>query len=102
GYDRHYTLVPSGAPVPAGDWPTAVSHSGNRVTTGSPVLIDVGAAGKGYLVDLFAELLHDAGLHDFVVDASGDLLFSATEPRRVALEHPLDPSLAIGVVTMTS
>jgi thiamine biosynthesis lipoprotein len=100
GYDREYSLVPTGAASPAGDWSAEVRRLGSRVTTDAPVLIDVGAAGKGYLVDLVGELLRDAGVREFVVDASGDLLLSATEPRRIALEHPLDPSLAIGVVTM--
>ncbi len=101
GYDRDYSLVPSGAPAPAGDWSAEVSRRGSRVTTRSPVLIDVGAAGKGYLVDLVGEVLRDAGVHEFVVDASGDLLVSVTEERRIGLEHPFDPSLAIGVATLS-
>jgi thiamine biosynthesis lipoprotein len=76
-----------------------VSRSGSRITTTSPTVIDVGAAGKGYLVDLVADVLVKAGITEFVIDASGDLLTSG-EPLRVGLEHPFDPSKAIGVVTI--
>jgi thiamine biosynthesis lipoprotein len=100
GYDREYSLVPAGAPAPAADWATAVTRVGSSVTTASPLLIDVGAAGKGYLVDLVAEVLVSAGEREFVINASGDLLVSTREPRRVALEHPFDPSLAIGIAKL--
>ena len=36
-------------------------------------MIDVGAAGKGYLVDLVCDILRHEGLTEFAVDASGDL-----------------------------
>jgi thiamine biosynthesis lipoprotein len=86
--------------VPAPGWTTEVSREGSTVTTRSPVLIDVGAAGKGYLVDLVGEILHEHDVDEFVIDASGDLLVSSALPRRIALEHPFDPSLAIGVVEL--
>ncbi|MCU1414994.1 MAG: FAD:protein transferase [Microbacteriaceae bacterium] len=101
GYDREYSLTPTGPAAPADDWSAEVSRRGSRLITDAPVLIDVGAAGKGYLVDLVGELLTDAGVREFVIDASGDLLVSVASPRRIALEHPFDPSLAIGVVTMS-
>jgi thiamine biosynthesis lipoprotein len=102
GYDRDYSLIRHGESLPAADWMTEVSRSGSVVTTEAPVLIDVGAAGKGYLVDLVGEVLRDGGIDEFVIDASGDLLVSERQPRRIALEHPLDPSLAIGVVELQS
>jgi thiamine biosynthesis lipoprotein len=102
GYDSEYSLRRKGASLVAADWNTEVSRDGSVVTVESPVLIDVGAAGKGYLVDLVGELLHDRGVHEFVIDASGDLLFSTERARRIALEHPFDPSLAIGVVELSS
>lgn len=73
--------------------------AGTVLTTTRPVTIDIGAAGKGYLVDLVAGLLADAGHDAFTVDASGDIAHRGA-PIRVGLEHPYDPARAIGVVTL--
>jgi thiamine biosynthesis lipoprotein len=101
GYDRSYSFRVSSDPaaVPVWDDSTAV-WDGRALTTRQPVLVDVGAAGKGYLVDLVAGLLDAAGVAEYVVDASGDLLHRGDEPVRIALEHPFDPSLAVGVVEL--
>ena len=100
GYDARYSLARRGPGIPAPDWGDEVSRDGCTLTTRSPVLVDVGAAGKGYLVDLVGELLHEGGIHTYVIDASGDLLVSGPEATAVALEHPFDPSMAIGEVTL--
>jgi len=72
------------------------------LTTSEPVVIDVGAAGKGYLVDIIAGMLLDAGIEEYIVDGSGDLVHRGDEPVRVGLEHPFDPSLAIGVYELSN
>lgn len=102
GLDRDYSLTPSPSPVEVPEWDAAMSWDGRRLTTRMPVVLDVGAAGKGYLVDLVAGLLRDAGVEEYVVDASGDLLHRGDEPLRVALEHPFDPSQAIGVYELSN
>lgn len=101
GYDAAYTLraVAQPAAVPAWesfDWayPVLVAHE--------PLLLDVGAAGKGHLVDLLADVLAQHGVHSFTIDASGDLLHQQPEPLRVALEHPGDVTRAIGVAELTT
>lgn len=99
GYDRDYRLTATTRErVPA--WSDAISWDGTFLDTVSPVLLDVGAAGKGYLVDLVSELITEAGIHEHVVDAAGDLR-TAGVPLRVALEHPADPTMAIGVVELS-
>jgi FAD:protein FMN transferase len=100
GYDRTYSLKQSGPPAAAPPWNEAFSWDGHSLTTLSPVSIDVGAAGKGYLVDLVAELLVEGGHLAGIVDASGDLRQWGSPPIRVALEHPLDPSKAIGIANL--
>ena len=99
GYDQSYSLqsVAEPAAVPAWesfDWtyPTLVAHQ--------PLLLDVGAAGKGHLVDLVAEVLAEHDVTDVTIDASGDLLHCQDEPLRVALEHPGDATRAIGVAEL--
>jgi len=110
GYDAQYSLVPAVTPT-GQDVPATVPRladvvddasalrAGSVVHTTRPVTVDVGAAGKGYLVDLVVAMLDDAGFDTFTVDASGDL-FRRGAPIRVALEHPYDPSKAIGVVEL--
>jgi len=101
GYDRAYSLQPSAvrAPVPA--WNDSFAWDGEHLDTVRPVTIDVGAAGKGYLVDIVAGELRSAGINDFVVDASGDLVHAGAGSLRVGLEHPLDTTKAIGIVTVS-
>ena len=101
GYDSEYTLVQRGQPSAPADWSAEVIRDGSTITTTGPVLIDVGAAGKGYLVDIVGELLHENDVDEFVIDASGDLLVSTQQPRRIGLEHPFDPSMAIGFVELS-
>lgn len=102
GYDRDYTLRPRDEAVEVPVWDDIMHWDGARLTTTDRVLVDVGAAGKGYLVDLVAAVLDDAGLDDYLVDASGDLLHRGAEPVRVGLEHPVDPTLAIGVCELSN
>ncbi|MBG6239615.1 thiamine biosynthesis lipoprotein [Mycetocola sp. CAN_C7] len=101
GYDASYSLVPERGPrrgAPA--WADIAVLDGTTLTTTVPVTIDIGAAGKGYLVDVVAALLTTAGHTTFTVDASGDIAHRGA-PIRVALEHPYDPARAVGVVTLT-
>lgn len=106
GYDRGYSLRPVAAGgAGAADsrarptWAADVRREGRMLTT-APAVIDVGAAGKGYLVDLVAAVLREHGRSEFVVDASGDLVHVGPSPVRVGLEHPLDPTKAIGTATL--
>jgi FAD:protein FMN transferase len=100
GYDEAYTLQPGPGHLPPPAWDDVLEWRGRTVSTRAPVLLDVGAAGKGQLVDQVAGVLSAAGVDEFTIDASGDLLTAGVEPVRVALEHPFDPSKAIGVVEL--
>lgn len=101
GYDRTYSLRPNGGTTIVAPWDEAVAWDGEALTTLRPVTLDVGAAGKGYLVDLVSELLLAAGHNDAIVDGSGDMRRVGAPPMRVALEHPLDASKAIGVANVS-
>ena len=100
GYDRAYSLRPTGMVRSAPHWDEAFSWDGSGLTTLRPVSIDVGAAGKGYLVDIVLGLLAEAGHTEVIVDASGDIRHSGAEPIRVALEHPKNPDKAIGIANI--
>lgn len=99
GYDARLTLAPRGDARPAAAWRDVLSWSDGELALARPATVDVGAVGKGRLVDLVlaALALHVDG--DLVVDASGDLAVrGAAVP--IGLEHPYDPTRAIGVVTV--
>jgi thiamine biosynthesis lipoprotein len=101
GYDSDYTLRPSGSAAHDRlSWAEDVVRSGTTVITRGPVVIDVGAVGKGYLVDLVAAVLHEAGLTRFVIDAGGDLRRSGSGTIRVGLEDPRNPRRVIGVARL--
>ncbi|MEU5951214.1 FAD:protein FMN transferase [Streptomyces sp. NPDC047525] len=107
GYDATYSLRPAPGAVRAAEhargrpaWAADVDRDGTRVITRRPLVIDVGAAGKGYLVDLLSAVLREAGHHRFVVDGSGDLRHSGPRATRVGLEHPFDPRRVIGVAEL--
>lgn len=100
GYDRAYSLRASGHATPAPAWEDAIAWDGTALTTIRPVTLDVGAAGKGHLVDLVTELLVSAGHGDVIVDGSGDIRHAGPLPIRVALEHPLDAKRAIGIANV--
>jgi thiamine biosynthesis lipoprotein len=104
GYDAAYRLVASGDPLPAPRWADAMAlrHTaeGIELDTVLPVTIDVGAAGKGYLVDLVGDVLATRGVSETLVDASGDVRVRGERSIRVALEHPADPAKAVGVAEL--
>lgn len=106
GYDAGYSLRPrrdaSGALAsrPAPSWRTAAHRDATTLTLDEAAVLDVGAGGKGYLVDLVAGVLAEHGLAEHVVDAGGDLRAAVPEPLTVALEDPRDPARAVGVVRL--
>lgn len=95
GYDAEYRLRPVGEPRAAPSWSSA-RRDGTVLTVPEGTVLDIGAVGKGYLVDLVARVLAERG-QPSVIDAGGDILNAGTAPVRVALEHPDDPTMAVGV-----
>jgi thiamine biosynthesis lipoprotein len=101
GYDANYSLK-TGTLQPTPAWPTVLDYNFPNLRIKQPALLDLGAAGKGYLVDIVAQLISDAGITDFCVNAGGDMLERQTggEPMQVGLEHPDHSDEAIGVVSL--
>lgn len=96
GYDAALTLVDRGAQAAPAPWRDALHWSDAELELRSPATIDVGAIGKGRLVDLVLAEVSAYVDGRIVVDASGDLAVRGGL-ERIALEHPYDPSRAIGV-----
>lgn len=98
GYDATYSLETKTLQAPP-MWEDAIEYMFPRLTMKQPVLLDVGAAGKGYLVDIVGNLLLDQGILSFTINAGGDIVQRDAEEKkiRVGLEHPNDSTSAIGV-----
>lgn len=100
GYDAAYTLRDrEPAPAPAG-WQQLLTWRDGLLALSEPATIDVGALGKGRLVDLVLGILRSTVTGDITVDAGGDLAVRG-RPQRIGLEHPFDPRRAIGVWEVT-
>ncbi len=101
GYDRDYTLRQKAMTVPKA-WDDVLAYDFPHVVLKEPVMLDFGAAGKGYLVDIVSELLEKNGITSYCVDAGGDMRHRSTrnETFRVGLENPEQTNEAIGVATI--
>lgn len=101
GYDAHYSLQEKKLSTPP-QWDDALIYNYPNLITTQPVLLDVGAAGKGYLIDIVSELLEQSGITNYTVDAGGDMRHRTTAhtPLRVGLENPADATQVIGIVDL--
>lgn len=90
------TGAPAAAPE---DWRDLLARDAGTLRLREPATIDVGALGKGRLVDRVLAAVGKRSTGDIVVDASGDLAVRGA-PVRIGLEHPYDTTRAIGVVTI--
>lgn len=105
GYDPTYSFTPACDITEMhgqerATWSKDILRDGTSLVTQRPHTIDVGAAGKGYLVDIISEILRETGLTEFIVDASGDLRHLSEVGIQVGLEHPFDPQMVIGVANL--
>jgi len=97
GYDADYSLQPREQTM-LPSWDEVLDWKGAILKTTQPVTLDVGAAGKGYLVDLVSHVLEKAGINEYVVDASGDFRHRGVRENNVGLEHPSLTGKIIGVI----
>jgi len=100
GYDAAYSLKSKPLTKPP-TWDAAFTYQSNTLRTNRPILLDFGAAGKGYLVDIVAEVLRAHGVSRFCIDAGGDMRCEGLdEPLRIGLENPQDFSEIVGVALL--
>ncbi len=98
GYDAEYSLQPKPLTVPPA-WDEVLDYKYPKLTLKKPALLDFGAMGKGYLIDIIGELLEKNGISEYTVDAGGDIRHRGSE-LRVGLENPLDFTEALGIATI--
>ena len=100
GYDKNYSFKPRSLHTPE-RWEDALEYKTGKLKLLKPVLLDFGAVGKGYLVDIVAAILEKHGVESFCIDASGDLLCKNLErPEIIGLEHPDAVGSVIGTIEL--
>ena len=97
GYDATYTLVQKKELESPPLWEQAMEYSYPNLLVKKPTLLDFGAGGKGYLIDLVGEILDQHGIHEYCIDAGGDILRKGEGLLRVGLENPVNFEEAVGV-----
>lgn len=93
GYGPGYTFTPAGDLTPVPSWRDCELR-GTVLHVPGPVVLDIGAVGKGWLAGQIAAMIDQP----CVVDASGDIVNRSGRSLRVALEDPDDATVAVAVV----
>lgn len=99
GYDAHYSFKTK-VLRKADLWENVLDYQYPMLEIKKPVLLDVGAAGKGYLIDIIGALLKEKGILSFLINAGGDILHMGDRDKliRIGLEHPTDLNSVIGIM----
>jgi thiamine biosynthesis lipoprotein len=101
GYDANYSLVPKELKKPL-SWEETIEWNNPILQIKIPSLLDFGAGGKGYLVDIVSEIIEKEGAKSYTVDAGGDIRsrVSDNHPIKIGLENPRDKSEVLGVANI--
>ncbi|MDR3557970.1 MAG: FAD:protein FMN transferase [Candidatus Pacebacteria bacterium] len=97
GYDAEYSLKQKKKLEKPPTWDEAMDYRHPDLMIKKPSLLDFGAAGKGYLVDLVGKVLEENGVKGYCIDAGGDILHKGKKPIRIGLENPMDANQVIGI-----
>ncbi len=100
GYDKNYSFKKKEiSKLPK--WDDVIEYKYPEIKIEEPVQFDFGAGGKGYIIDLVAELLENAEVNEYIVDAGHDIRCKVKNALSIGLEHPTDPTLVIGKLELT-
>jgi FAD:protein FMN transferase len=104
GYDDQYTLRQSRKLQSPKKWEDVLEYQYPKLILKEKTILDFGAGGKGYLVDILSVLLDKEGVDEYCIDAGGDMLVrnQANTPLIVGLEDPEDSTKVIGTVTLSN
>ena len=92
GYDKDYSLVEKKLHTPP-LWDDAIEYDFPKLTIKQPILIDVGAIGKGYLIDIVGELIEG----NYVIDAGGDIKVKGIT-LTIGLENPDNTNQVVNTI----
>ncbi len=102
GYDKDYSFKQIKPLTQPPVWDDVIEYAPPKIIMKKPALLDVGALGKGYLVDIIGSVLEKEGIKDYCIDAGGDILHKNEkgDSIRIGLEHPEDFKKVIGVFNL--
>jgi thiamine biosynthesis lipoprotein len=100
GYDQDYRFTRHQGQAPTiSEW----NLDGTELFLSGPIAFDFGGIGKGFAIDMVANLLRKEGFEFFLVDGGGDMYATSKaddSAYRVALEWPGRPDVAFGTVEL--
>lgn len=104
GYDAKYSLQPREKIKKALEWEEVLEYNHPLIKIKKPTLLDFGAMGKGYLVDLVSEVLESYKIYEYVVNAGGDIRYRNLNNKkiRVGLENPENESEVVGIAEISN
>ncbi len=102
GYDANYSLQQKKELSMPPTWEEVIEYKYPKLKIKKPVMLDFGAAGKGYLVDIISKLIEDKGHKQYCVDAGGDIYYRNNDEMKVGLENPNNLEQVIGVCNLKS
>ncbi|MEI6316235.1 MAG: FAD:protein FMN transferase [bacterium] len=102
GYDAQYSLKQKRELQNPPLWESVIDFDYPTLVAKEPVLLDFGAGGKGYLVDIVAEVIEKYGIFEYVIDAGGDIVHKGSVPINIGLEHPQNFDQAIGIYNLSN
>ncbi len=103
GYDAIYSLETKKLSQPPA-WDEVLEYAYPNLLVKRPVLLDFGAGGKGYLIDIVANILGAAGLESFIINAGGDIIHRDQSGLSfaVGLENPDNTQEAVGIASLAN
>ncbi len=99
GYDASYSLKARKLQKPP-QWEDVIAYNHPHLTLKKPAILDFGAGGKGYLVDIVSNILTSEGSKSYCVDAGGDIFQKGDNELKIGLENPQNTKQVIGVATI--
>ncbi len=102
GYDDKYSFKQKDDLKTPAEWDEVLDFAPPYITFKKNSILDFGALGKGYLIDIVGDLLQKEGINSYAINAGGDILQKNIEGNfvRVGLEDPEDLTKIIGVLKL--
>lgn len=104
GYDRDYSFVQKkGRLTVPGFMESVKILNKQEIEIKKGLTFDLGALGKGFLIDLTMQQIRKKdNISRILIDAGGDIAHYASDNKkaRIALEHPEDSKMALGVIEL--